>query len=86
MKVKSILYQFSYKVQSLLYNEGKVLCERRKLSAVWSENKNSGRLENGRSHSVGYFLFTCLVGGTKNFKKKRKRFIYEEYERLKNEV
>ena len=86
MKVKSILYQFSYKVQSLLYNGVKVLCERRKLSAAWLESKSSGRLKNGRSHSVGYFLFTCLVGGTKNFKKKRKRFIYEEYERLKNEV
>lgn len=81
LKVKSILQEHRYKYKTLLYNKGKVTCERRKLSAVWSESKSSGRLKNGRSHSVGYFLFTCLVGGTKNFKKKRKRFIHREYER-----
>lgn len=57
LKVKSILQEHRYKYKTLLYNKGKVTCERRKKAAGRLKN---GSAENGRGLGALIELVTFL--------------------------
>ena len=77
LKVKSILWEHRYKYKTLLYNKGKVTCERRKKAAGWLKTRAQQKMGEDWELSLSWILSckTCLLRDNKNFQRKRKRFI-----------